>query len=169
VKPIAHVAFALLVAALQITLLRWLGGGAFPVLLLAACVVHQGLAGGNVDGAVASAGVGYVIDLVAGTPKGLFTFLAVVAFLLVRGASVAVDVRGRPAFGLLSGGAALMMSLGALLLVRYTSADEAAPGLTLVPRALLEAVLTGLAAPILLPALRRLDGLFQREEPGLLR
>jgi rod shape-determining protein MreD len=169
VKPLAHVAFALLVAAVQAALLRWLGGGALPVALLAACVVHQGLAGGNVDGAVASAGVGYVLDLVCGTPKGLMTFLAVAAFLMVRGASVAVDVRGRAAFGLLSGGAAFVLSLGALVLVRYTSPDEAAPGLGLLPRALLEAVLTGLAAPALLPLLRRIDALFHREEPGLLR
>jgi len=53
--------------------------------------------------------------------------------------------------------------------VRYTSPAETAPGLRLVPRALLEAVLTGLAAPALAPALRRIDGLFHREEPGLLR
>lgn len=168
-KPLAHVLFALLAAALQAALLRWLGGGALPVALLAACVVHQGLAGGNVDGAIAAAGIGYVLDLVSGTPKGLMTFLAVVVFLLVRGASVAVDVRGRAAFGLLSGGASLVMALGALLLLRYTSPVETAPGLGLVPRALLEAVLTGLAAPALLPVLRRIDGLFHREEPGLLR
>jgi rod shape-determining protein MreD len=169
VKPLAHVAFALLLAALQAALLPWLGGGAVPVALLAACVVHQGLHGGNVDGAVAAAGVGYVLDLVLGTPKGLMTFLAVLAFLLVRGASVAVDVRGRAAFGLLSGGAAFAMALGSLLLLGYTSPAESAPGLGLVPRALLEAVLTGIAAPALLPVLRRIDGLFHREEPGLLR
>lgn len=168
-KPLAHVAFALLVAALQVALLRWLGGGALPVMLLAACVVHQGLHGGNVDGSVAAAGIGYVLDLVTGTPKGLMTFLAVLVFVLARSVSAAVDVRGRAAFGLLSGGAALLLSLGALLLTRYTSADEVAPRLGLVPRALVEAVLTGLAAPALLPALRRLDALFHREEPGLLR
>jgi hypothetical protein len=169
VKPLAHVVFALLVAALQVALLRWFGGGAVPVLLLAACVVHQGLHGGNVDGSIASAGIGYVLDLVAGTPKGLMTFLAVVAFVLARGVSGAVDVKGRAAFGLLSGGAALLLSLGALLLTRYTSTDEVAPRLTLVPRVFAEAIVTGLVAPVLLPVLRRLDGMFHREEPGLLR
>jgi hypothetical protein len=169
VKPLAHVALALLVAALQAALLRWIGGGALPVALLAACVVHQGLHGGNVDGAIAAAGVGYVLDLVSGTPKGLMTFFAVAAFLMVRGLSVAVDVRGRGAFALLSAGAALVMALGALVLQRYTSPAETAPGLGLVPRALLEAVLTGVAAPALLPVLRRVDALFHREEPGLLR
>jgi rod shape-determining protein MreD len=169
VKPLAHVAFALLVAAIQVTVLRWLGGGALPLLLLAALVAHQGLHGGNVDGAIGSAGVGYVLDLVLGTPKGLMTFLSVVAFLLVRGASVAVDVRGRAAFGLLSAGVSLVLGLGGMLLLGYTSPPESAPGLGLVPRALLEAALTGLAAPPLLPALRRIDAQFHREEPGLLR
>jgi rod shape-determining protein MreD len=169
VRPLAHVALAVLIAAVQAALLRWLGGGALPVALLAACVVYQGLHGGNVDGAIAAAGVGYVLDLVSGTPKGLMTFLAVAAFLMVRGLSVAVDVRSRAAFGLLSAGAALVMTIGALILLRYTSAAETAPGLGLVPRALLEAVLTGVAAPALLPVLRRVDALFHREEPGLLR
>jgi rod shape-determining protein MreD len=39
----------------------------------------------------------------------------------------------------------------------------------LLPRALLDAVLTGLLAPVVLALLRRLDALFHREEPGLLR
>lgn len=168
-KPLAHVGFALLVAALQVALLRWLGGGAVPVLLLAACVVHRALHGGNVDGSIAAAGIGYVLDLVTGTPKGLMTFLAVLVFVLARGVSAAVDVRGRAAFGLLSGGAALLLSLGALILTRYTSADEVAPGLALVPRVVAEAFVTGLAAPLLLGPLRRIDALFHREEPGLLR
>jgi rod shape-determining protein MreD len=34
---------------------------------------------------------------------------------------------------------------------------------------LLEAVLTGALAPVLAIALRRIDALFHREEPGLLR
>lgn len=168
-KPLAHVAFALLVAALQVALLRWLGGGALPVMLLAACVVHQGLQGGNVDGSVGAAGIGYVLDLVTGTPKGLMTFLAVLVFVIARSVSTAVDVKGRAAFGLLSGAAALLLSIGALVLTRYTSTDEVSPRLALVPRALAEAFVTGLAAPLLLPALRRIDALFHREEPGLLR
>jgi rod shape-determining protein MreD len=95
--------------------------------------------------------------------------MAVASFLLVRGVSVAVDVRSKAAFGLLSAGVALAMSLGALVLLRYTSPAETAPGLAVVPRALLEAALTGLAAPALVPVLRRVDALFHREEPGLLR
>jgi rod shape-determining protein MreD len=168
-KPLAHVLVALLLAALQASLLRWVGGGWFSLALLAACVVHQGLHGGNVDGSVASAGIGYVMDLTAGTPKGLMTALAVALFVAVRATSAAVDVRSRSAFALLSGGGAFFLSLGAMVLTRYTAPPEAAPGVALVPRMLLEALLTGVLAPFLSMALVRLDGLFQREEVGLLR
>ena len=168
-KPLAHVLFALLLAAVQAALLRWLGGGWFSLALPVASIVYLGLNGGNVDGSVAAAGIGYVLDLFAGTPKGLLTFHAVLLFLVVRAVTAAVDVRSRSAFALLSGGGAFFLSLGALILTQATAPAEAAPGLTLLPRMLGEAVLTGALSPFLLPGLRRLDGLFHREEPGLLR
>ncbi len=167
-KPLAHVTFALVLAGVQAAVLRWAGGGAFPVALVAACLVYLGLHGGNVDGAVASAGVGYVMDLMAGTPKGLMTFLAVLLFLVVRAVSASIDVRGRASFALLSGLGAVFLSIGALLLTRYTVAAEAAPGAVLLPRILAEGVLTGALSPLVAMGLRRLDALFHREEPGLL-
>jgi hypothetical protein len=169
VKPLAHVLFALLLAALQAAVLRWIGGGWFSISLLAACVVYLGLHGGNVDGSVAAAGVGYVLDLMAGTPKGLMTFLAVLLFVSARSVSTAVDVRSRAAFALLSGVGSLFLSLGAMILTRYTAPPEAAPGALLLPRMLGDAVLTGALSPLVLAGLRRLDALFHREEPGLLR
>lgn len=168
-KVLAHVAFALFLAAAQAALLRWAGGGSLSLALPTACVVYVALHGGNVDGSVSAAGIGYVMDLSAGTPKGLMTFLAVALFLVVRATSAAVDVRSRAAFGALCGAGALFLSLGALVLTRYTAAPEAAPGAALVPRMLGEAILTGAASPLVLAGLRRLDALFQREEPGLLR
>jgi len=169
VKPVAHVAFALLLGALQAALLRWLGGGSFSICLLACCVVWAGMHGGIVDGSVASAGIGYLMDLAAGTPKGLMTFLAVALFVAVRAVSAAVDLRGRAGFALLSGLGALFLSIGATVLLRSTSASEAVPGWGLTGRMLLEALLTGAAAPVVAVGLQRLDALFHREEPGLLR
>lgn len=168
-KPLAHVAFALLVAALQAALLRWVGGGSISLLLVVPSIVYLGLHAGNVDGAVGAAGVGYLLDLLTGSQKGLMTFLAVLLFVLVRAVSGAVDVRGKSAFALLSGAGTFVLSLLAIVLTRYTSAIEAAPGIGLVPRMLLEALLTGAVAPVLLPGLKLVDGLFRRDEPGLLR
>jgi hypothetical protein len=169
VKPLAHVLLALALAAVQAAVLRWAGGGAFPVALVAACIVYLGLHGGNVDGSVGAAGIGYVMDLMAGTPKGLMTFLAVLLFLVTRAVCAAVDVRGRAPFALLSGLGAVFVSLGSLLLTRATAAAEAAPGPLLLPRMLLEGVLTGALSPFVFAGLRRVDGMFHREEPGLLR
>jgi rod shape-determining protein MreD len=169
VKPLAHVLFALALAGVQAAVLRWVGGGGFSLALPAACVVYVALHGGNVDGSISAAGIGYVMDLMSGSPKGLMTFLAVALFLAVRGTSVAVDVRSRSGFAALSGVGALFLSLGALVLTRYTAVGEGAPGAALLPRMLVEAVLTGVASPAVLAGLRRVDGLFHREEPGLLR
>jgi rod shape-determining protein MreD len=169
VKPVAHVLFALAVAGAQAALLRWIGGGAFSLALPAACVVYVALHGGNVDGSISAAGIGYVMDLMSGAPKGLMTFLAVALFLAVRATSAAVDVRSRSGFAALSGVGALFLSLGAFLLTRYVVPPESAPGAMLLPRMLAEAVLTGALSPIVLAGLRRVDSLFHREEPGLLR
>jgi cell shape-determining protein MreD len=169
VKPVAHVLVALALAAVQAAVLRWVGGGAFPVALLAACIVYLGLHGGNVDGSVGAAGIGYVMDLMAGSPKGLMTFLAVLLFLVTRAVSASVDVRGRAPFALLSGLGAIFVSVGALLLTRATMPAEAAPGALLVPRILLEGFLTGALSPLVFAGLRRVDAMFHREEPGLLR
>ncbi len=168
-KPLAHVLFALVLAGVQAALLRWVGGGSFSLMLPAACVVFVALHGGNVDGSISAAGIGYVMDLFTGSPKGLMTFLAVALFLVVRATSAAVDVRSRSGFAALSGFGAFFVSLGAFLLTRYTAAPEAIPGATLLPRMLGEALLTGALSPLVLAGLRRLDGLFHREEAGLLR
>jgi rod shape-determining protein MreD len=168
VKALVQVLVALVLAAAQAALLRWVGGGVFSVSLLAACVVHLGLSEGNVDGSVAAAGTGYVLDVVTGAPKGLHTFLCVLLFVLVRGVGAAVDVRGRAPFALLSGLGAAVLSVGALLLTRFTSSPEAAPGVNLAGRILVEALATAAVAPVVLALLRRVDLLFDREEPGLL-
>jgi rod shape-determining protein MreD len=165
---VLYLVVALLVSAVQAALLRHLGGGALPVSLLVPVVVHLGLTAPVVEGAVSAAAVGYVLDLTLGTPKGLMTFLAVALFVAARQVGGAVDVRGRAAFGLLSGGASLALLVGALALQRLASPALVAPGWGLVPRGLAEAVVTGLLAPPIQMGLRRLDVLLGAEEPDLI-
>lgn len=168
-KPLGHILFALLVAALQGALLRWAGGGSISLMLPIACVVYLAIHAGNVEGSVGAAGIGYVLDLSTGTTKGLLTFLAVLVFLLVRGVNAAVDVRGRWGYAVLTAFAALFTSLGALILMRLAAPDELVPGVRLIPRMLLEALLTGVLSPAIHAGMKRIDGLFRREDPGLLR
>lgn len=168
-KPFVHIVFALILSALQCAILRWVGGGTFSLLLPVACVVYLAVYAGNVEGSVGAAGVGYVLDLATGGTKGLMTFLAVLVFLLIRAVNAAVDVRGRWGFAVLTALAALITSLGSLALLRIAAVPEVAPGLRLVPRMVIEALLTGAAAPLVLAGMKSIDGMFRREDPGLLR
>jgi hypothetical protein len=169
VRPVFAFAAALLLVSVQAALLRFIGGGAFSLSLALPVVVYLGLSAGNVDGAVGAAAVGYVIDLMAGGPKGLMTFLAVALFLFSRLAVAALSIHGKTGFAVLSTVGTFLFGLGALLLTRAVSPAETAPGFRLLGRVLVDALLTGALSPLVLLGMRRLDGLFAREEPGLLR
>jgi len=160
VKPLLHAALALALVGLQSALLRHVGGGAFTLCLPVALLVHLSLTVELVEGAVAAAAVGYVLDVASGGTKGLLTSLAVATFLAVRIIRLAVDVRGRAGFAALCGLAAFGLSAGAVALSRSVTPPELRPVWSLVPRIALAALLTGLLAPLLLWGLRRLDGLF---------
>jgi len=168
-RPITAFALALIVVSLQAALLRFLGGGALPIALALPIIVYLGLHAGNVDGAVGAAAVGYVVDLMAGGPKGLMTFLAVALFLFTRLTASGLSVQGRVGFGLLSAVGTFLYGLAALLITRAVSPVESAPAPALVWRVVVEATFTGLLSPLVLGAMRWLDRLFAREDPGLLR
>ena len=168
-KPFLHFLAALLLASLQPVLLRHLGGGIVSLALPLPCVVHLGLRAGVVEGALGSAAVGFVLDLMAGGPKGLLTFLAVLVFLVSRLVGASLEIRNRFGFAALSGVMTFLFGFGAWLLTRYVSEPVAAPGGRLLLRVLIEAILTGVAAPAVGFVLQRIDRLVEREEPGLLR
>jgi rod shape-determining protein MreD len=167
-KAILVVAFALVLIGIQNGLLRFLGGGVFSLSLAIPCIVFLGLEDGSIESAVASAGVGYLLDVFAGGPKGLMTFLAVALFLMMRLVGAAIDVRGRTSFAVLSGVGTFLFGLGALLFLRVVSPPDLAPGYRLLPRLFLDGLLTGMVAPVIGLAMRWIDGLFKREETGLL-
>ncbi len=168
-KLLLHLLLALLLASSQAALLHLLGGGAFSVALVLPCVVYLGLRAGIVDGVLSAAAMGYVLDILSGAPKGLMTFLCVLLFLFSRLAGASLDIRGRVGFALLSGVGTLFLGLGAWLLTRSVSTPEAAPGGRLLWRILVEAILTGVLAPLVSWLMLRIDRLTEREEPGLLK
>jgi rod shape-determining protein MreD len=169
VRVVCAFLLALLLASVQAALLRFLGGGAVHVALALPIVVYLGLHAGNVDGAVGALGVGYVVDLMAGGPKGLMTFLAVALFLFSRLVGAALSVQGATGFAVLSAVGTFIYGFAALLVTRAVSPAESAPGAGLLWRVLVEAILTGALSPLVALAMRRVDGLFAREETGLLR
>src|SRR5512136_340950 len=168
-KVLVTVALSMVLVAVQSSLLHFVGGGAFSLALALPCVVYLGLHAPTAEGALGAAAVGCVLDAWAGGPPGLLAFLAVLLFLGSRLAGAALDVRGPGHFALLCGAGTFGVGLGALVLTRYVSPPEIAPGPGLLLRILVESALTGALSPLLLLALLRLDALLDREEPGLLR
>jgi hypothetical protein len=159
-RPLLHALLALALAGLQAALLRHVGGGAFTLALPVVLLVHLALTAELVDGAVAAAAVGYILDLAGGGTKGLLTSLAVATFLAVRVIRVGVEVRGWAPFAALCGLAAFGLSAGALAISRSVAPVELRPSWELVPRVALAALLTALVSPLLLWGLRRLDTAF---------
>jgi rod shape-determining protein MreD len=167
VKPLLHAALAVALSGLQAALLRQVGGGAFTLFLPVALLVHLAITTDLVDGTVAAAAVGYVLDVSSGGTKGLLTSLAVATYLGIRVIRVGVEVRGWAGFAALCGLAAFAISAGALALARAAAPLEGRPGWDLLPRILLGALLTALMAPLLRLGLRRVDGLFKDRAPEL--
>jgi hypothetical protein len=168
-KTALHLALALVLSALQASFMRYVGGGAFSVALLVPVVVYLGFHAPTVEGAVGAALCGWVLDAMAGGPAGLLTFLCVVLFLGSRMAGASFDIHGKVGFAAASGVGTLCVGLGALLLTRYVTPEESAPGVPVLLRVLVESAFTAPASLLVLAAMRRIDALFEKEEPGLLR
>jgi hypothetical protein len=166
--PLASVA-ALLLLAIGASATRQLSGGAVSVALAVPVVVWLGLETTVIEGAIGAAVVGVLLDVSAGGPGGLLTFLSVLVFVGVRAGAGAFDARTPLGFALLTGVASLGMGLGALLLLRYVSTELTAPGWNLLGRVAVESLLTGLAAPAVKWVLDRVLSPGHREQPGLLR
>jgi hypothetical protein len=165
----AAVLAALLLVALGASATHLLAGGAVSVALAVPVIVWLGVETPVVEGAVGAALVGAILDAAAGGPGGLLTFLSVLVLLGARIGAGPFDARSDLGFGLLSGAATFAMGLGALLLVRYVSVADVAPSWALAGRMLVEASLTGLAAPAIRRVLDRVALPAHREHPGYLR
>ncbi|HET7754697.1 MAG TPA: hypothetical protein VFK85_12380 [Anaeromyxobacteraceae bacterium] len=168
-KPVLYFALALALSALQAALLRWLGGGAIPVMIVLPMVLWLGLHANTVEGAVSATAIGYVLDLANGGPKGLMTFLSVALFLFARGAGAAVDIPGRVGFAVLTLVGTFLAGCAALGLIDLVTPQVAAPGWELAGRIGLEALVTALASPLVLSLMNATDRLFARDDPTLLR
>lgn len=144
-------------------------GGRLPVELPVALLVWAGLEATLPEGLAAALGAGWVLDVFAGTPGGLMVFLSVLVVLGSRAARSSLAVHGWSGFAALTGAGTLLLGAGALILTRLTAARDAAPGLGLLGRVLLQALATGAAAALLHPLLVRLDRLLARErDAGIL-
>ena len=155
------------VLALAAVLLEALGC-ARPLALIACAMVVLALRAGMREGALSSFAVGYLLDLMSGQPTGLFTFLAVFLFLTGKLVARLMDVRGRASFVLFAMGGDLTHGALTSFFTWLTTKDGSASAL--LPGLPLQVTLTGVAAALLYPLLRRFEVSQERNSSaGLLR
>jgi rod shape-determining protein MreD len=131
--------------------------------LLLIVVLYLALRDDVMQGAALSATAGYLSDLTSATPAFLYTFLAVLTFVVVRTAGAALRTEG----GIQSAFVAFGASLGHSLLATIVFGLFTGAGLHFEISTLLwSAFGTALAAPAVFSILRRVDSGFQHgEEP----
>jgi len=155
----------LLFLALESVAVKYVGLGVARIDVTVAIVAFLSLRAGLLEGAVASYAVGYLLDLMTGRPTGLYTLLAVVTFLLGRVVGSLVDVRSARSFALFAMAADATHGLLAWGIGSVSGNQMAVSGLSGLP---LEVFLTGLAALLLYPLLKRFGLGAERRDPGLL-
>jgi rod shape-determining protein MreD len=133
--------------------------------LLLIVVLYLALRDDVMHGAALSAAAGYLSDLTSATPAFLYTFLAVLTFVVVRTAGAALRTEG----GIQSAAVAFGASLGHSLLATLVFGFFTGAGLHFELKPMMwSAFGTAIAAPFVFAALRRVDASFQHgeEAPG---
>jgi cell shape-determining protein MreD len=130
-------------------------------------VVFLGLRANTVEGAFTAFSIGYLLDVFTGRPTGLYPFLAVLVFLLVRLLSSFVDARARGLFSAMAGAATFGHALLAVFFSWLTSLSGGGTVATLsgVP---LQLGLSLVTAFLLWPVLLKLDPGQERPQAGVL-
>jgi hypothetical protein len=160
-------ALALVLLALESVVVKYLGLSLARIDVTVAIVAFLSVRAGLLEGASGAFAVGYLLDLMSGRPTGLYTFLAVLTFLLGRAARSFLEVRGAAGFALFAAGMDALHGLLALAVMSLTSKSWGVAVLS--PAGLpLEVLLTGVAAFCLYPLLQRFAPVAERPEPGLL-
>jgi len=166
-KFLTTVGLTLLLLTLESVAVKYLGLSVTRIDVTVAVVAFLSLRASTVEGAMSSFVVGYLLDLMSGRPTGLYTFLAVLTFLIGRLAASLVDVRSAAVFVIFTMAADLGHGLLAIFFSWLTSRDAAfGSNLSALP---LQVALTGLAALLLYPLFRKFDSGAERSEVGLLR
>jgi len=133
-----------------------------------ALVVFLGLRANTAEGAFSAFCIGYLLDVFTGRPTGLYPFLAVLMFLLVRLLASFVDARARILYAAMTGAATLVHSLLAIFFSSLTSIDAAGGAVTTISAVPLQVILASLTAFLLWPLLLKLDPGQDRPKAGVL-
>ena len=160
-------ALALISISIESVVVKYLGLPLARIDVTVAIVAFLALRADLAEGAMSAYVVGYLLDLASGRPTGLYTFLAVLTFLLGRFADSMTEVRSPLGFAFFAMAADLGHGLFASVL-SWLAKDGGGRSLSFsgLP---LEVALTGGAALLLYPLLKRVSPGTERSEPGMLR
>lgn len=165
-KLVLTLVLTLLFLALESVAVKYLGTSVARIDVTVAIVAFLSLRAGLLEGAAAAYAIGYLLDLMTGRPTGLYTLLAVITFLLGRVVGSLVDVRSGRSFALFAMAADVTHGLLAWGIGGVSGKQMALSGLSGLP---LEVFLTGLAALLLYPLLKRFGLGAEKRDPGLIR
>lgn len=167
-KFLLTVALALLLLTIEAVVVKYSGFAVTRIDATVAIIVFLALRASTLEGAFSSFCIGYLLDVMSGQPTGLYTFLGVLTFLLSRLAASLVDVRTAPSYALFTLGADLGHALLAAFFT-WLTAKQTGVGAFSLSAVLLQVTLTGVAALVLYPLLRRFDPGNDRPQIGALR
>jgi hypothetical protein len=163
------VLLALVLLTIESVVVQRLGMAVTRIDVTVAIVAFLALRATLMEGAFAAFSVGYLLDMMSGRPTGLYTFLAVLVFLIGRMGTSVVDVRSPVAFALFAMGADAGHGVLAAFFTWMTSKGGTLAEVASLSSLLLGVVLTGVAALVLHPLFRKLDAGQDRPQLGLLR
>ncbi len=131
--------------------------------LLLSVVLYLALHDDVIEGAALSAVAGYLADLTSATPACLYTFLAVLTFVIVRTTGSALKTDGGLQSAAIAFVASLVHSAVAALLLGFVASGVFSIQITPL---LWSALGTAIAAPFVFNILRRIDAGFLHAERG---
>ena len=131
--------------------------------LLLSVVLYLALHDDVIEGAALSAAAGYLADLTSATPACLYTFLAVLTFVVVRTTGSALKTEGGLQSAAIAFAASLVHSAVAAVLLGFVVGGSFS---FQVSPLLWSALGTAVAAPFVFSVLRRIDAGFLHAERG---
>lgn len=166
IRVLVTLLLALLLLTVESVIVRYAGFAVTRIDVTVVLLIFLALRAPTLEGAAASFGVGYLLDLMSGRPTGLYTFLGVLTFLVGRVMSGVMDVRSPAMLALFSMAASAGHALLATMLSWMVTRENSAAPLYAIP---VQVLLTGVAAVVLSPLLKKLEWSDQRAKPSLLR
>jgi rod shape-determining protein MreD len=188
-KNVVHLMFGLALLVAQAAIATFVPMHPFVPALLLPIVIYLGVDPdvALLRGAALAFVLGYFADEIAAVPTGLTTFVLVATFLATRGAGIRLVLRGAPfqiglvfAISIVATGTMLALRaifqppaafplvmppagpLGAIVRVFAGEGSRIGSGVAIASTMIASALMTGLSAPLVFAAVRRIERISQR-------